>query len=151
MGRFLASSDSYNDRRFAKSPDSFEIKPIDKSILQGAKIYRFPKLALPRDKMELVNKKYNSRIIRDKEKADLAVISDNFLQSLLCHSWNRISYASKAELEDNLLNDKFLSAGEMARIQQILLNVGDDAVFSTRRHYYYSQGKYPKALKDWGR
>ena len=47
---------------------AFDDSAID---LQDKKIYRFPKITLPRQKVDLLKEKHNVKVIRDIEKSDI--------------------------------------------------------------------------------
>ena len=150
MGRYLGNSNNYNEGRYA-SIKALDIKSIDKSALKDAKIYRFPKLSLPRDKMELVNNKYGSKIIRDRDKADLAVVSDKYLGSLYTHTWNHISFESKDSFKNAILNKQFVSDDEITRLEEWFEGINDDDVFAVKRNYYYGHNTRCKTLLDWAK
>jgi len=50
-------------------------------------IYRFPHLALSRDRVAILKDKYGTKVLRDRDKADLWVISDKYLESLTKYRW----------------------------------------------------------------
>lgn len=63
------------------------IQTIDEHDLQDSTLYRFPKLTLPRTKMDNIKEKFNVKVIRNHVKADWKVISDKFINSLSSYSW----------------------------------------------------------------
>ena len=48
--------------------------------LQDKKVYRFPKLDLPRQKVDLLKDKFNCKVIRNSNLADIQIVSMNFLR-----------------------------------------------------------------------
>ena len=55
--------------------------------LQDKKIYRFPKLDLPRQKVDLLKEKFNCKVIRDPNKADVHVVSSKFFSNLFVRQY----------------------------------------------------------------
>ena len=91
------------------------LKPGLNSInLQDKTIYRYPKLNLPRQKVDLLKDKFNVKITRNSDVADIHVISHQFIESLLTFEWSRNItfkewYAICLDLkEQNLLSDEAL-------------------------------------------
>ena len=91
------------------------LKPGSNSInLQDKTIYRYPKLNLPRQKVDLLKDKFNVKITRNSDVADIHVISHQFIESLLTFEWSRNItfkewYAICLDLkEQNLLSDEAL-------------------------------------------
>ena len=82
--------------------------------LQDKTIYRYPKLNLPRQKVDLLKDKFNVKITRNSDVADIHVISHQFIESLLTFEWSRNItfkewYAICLDLkEQNLLSDEAL-------------------------------------------
>lgn len=69
----------------ATEPDLIEI--------QGAKLYRYPKLSLPRVKLDTLKEKYDVKVVRDSNKADYSIVSNRMIEKLLTVSWR--SYYQK--------------------------------------------------------
>ena len=69
----------------ASEPDMIEI--------QNAKLYRYPKLSLPRVKVETLKEKYDVKVVRDSTKADYSIVSNKMIEDLLTVSWR--SYYNK--------------------------------------------------------
>ena len=74
--KYLYTNNNYQvskkDFELLGLPSIDESKDVD---LQDAKIYRFPKLILPRQKVDLLKERYNCKVIRDLNKADIAIVS----------------------------------------------------------------------------
>ena len=87
--------------------------------IQDKTIYRYPKLALPRQKMDLLKDSYNIKITRDKNKADIHVVSIKFIESIIEVAW--IAALSKRQMynvlvklrEEDLLHDDLLDSLRM--------------------------------------
>ena len=132
LGEFLENKEGV--------PYKHNVPKLDKKQLTNAKIYRFPKLTLPRDKMEIIHKKYGSRVIRDKTKADLAVVSDLYFESLTEINWSYVKFTSREDLKNTLLNEKFVEEEEINRLNDLLssLDGNDKSYFSMNHQYYYN-------------
>lgn len=50
-------------------------------------MFRYPNLALSRDRVSILKDKYGTKVVRDKDKADLWVISDKYLSTLTRYQW----------------------------------------------------------------
>ena len=87
--------------------------------IQDKTIYRYPKLALPRQKMDLLKDSYNIKITRDKNKADIHVVSIKFIESIIEVAWKaalskRQMYNVLVKLrEEDLLHDDLLDSLRM--------------------------------------
>ena len=60
---------------------------LNKVDLQDKSIYRFPKLNLPRAKFDLLKEKFSCKLIRNKDKADAAVVSTKYINKLMKQNW----------------------------------------------------------------
>ena len=89
-------------------PESFEISENTEKIYIGSErnnldynlnlikdfdikdktIYRYPKLSLPRDKVSLLKEKYNVKISRNSDNADVCIISQKYLESLSNYNYS---------------------------------------------------------------
>jgi hypothetical protein len=67
------------------------IKTIDinSSDLKNKSIFRYPKLTLPRNKIDIFKKKYDLSITRSKDEADYKIISNEYLKTLVNTTWNK--------------------------------------------------------------
>ena len=72
LGTYFSATDTYNiSIQSEKNANPLKVPEFDILKIQDSKIYRFPKLALPRDKVSVITEKYNSRVIRDKDQCYL--------------------------------------------------------------------------------
>ena len=133
MGRYIQSVGS----KYSIPKEILNMSKLDTANLSNAKIYRFPKLSLPRDKMETIHKKYGSKVIRDKNKADLAVISEKYFESFFQFNWNNPNYNSIEELKTAILDKNFLQENEYNRIDEFLSNLEGECCFYVKHQYYY--------------
>jgi hypothetical protein len=62
------------------------LEDLTKRNLDWSKIktmYRYPNLSLSRDKVSLIKDKYGARVIRDKDSADICIISNKTIEKLI--------------------------------------------------------------------
>ena len=83
------------------------VDPDQEIDLQDKKIYRFPKITLPRQKMDLIKDKYNCKVIRDITKADISIVSLKLFDALIERTWaSSIPYQSLFQVVKWLKADK---------------------------------------------
>jgi hypothetical protein len=85
-GIYIGHIDGYEINK--KLLDS--VLPLIPEIIdvQDKKLYRWPHLDLPRQKVDLIKEKYNCKVIRDVNKADIEIISINGMRKLMETNWN---------------------------------------------------------------
>ena len=57
--------------------------------LKGKSLYRYPKINLPRTKLDMLKESHNIKVVRDPSKADYKVISDKYVESLFRLQWHK--------------------------------------------------------------
>jgi len=98
--------------------------------LTDKKMYRYSNLNLLRQKVELLKDKYNLKVIRNPEKADLQVVSLKFFNKIASSSWN--SSYNKSQLYEickELTKRDLLSDDTKKFIGEILQNSHPTSVF----------------------
>jgi hypothetical protein len=106
--------------------------------IQDKTIYRYPKLALPRQKMDLLKDSYNIKITRDKNKADIHVVSIKFIESIIEVAWKaalskRQMYNVLVKLrEEDLLHDDLLDS-----LRMTLQDTDENDYFTVDTPYSY--------------
>jgi hypothetical protein len=91
-GYYLGSSDQWNQKNNIINQNDI-IDAAKSNILTnitGRTFYRCAKLALPREKMNVINEKYNTKVIRDIKKADHIIISEKYITSLTDSMWEKL-------------------------------------------------------------
>ncbi len=79
VGYYAGSSERWNDKNTQLTKDLIDsIGKNNLDSIDNQTFYRCPKLSLPREKMNVINQKYNTKVIRDISKADIVVIPENF-------------------------------------------------------------------------
>lgn len=100
-------------------------KKID---LQDKKVYRYPNLELPRQKVDLLKTKFNVKIIRDPELADIHVVSDKLILNLLTLDWGKsITYAQMFDVFYHLKQKDELTESGLEKCKEFLDIVEKDA------------------------
>ena len=127
-----------------KLPNDFDI--TDK------KLYRYPKLDLPRQKVDLLKEKYNVKVIRDPNKSDIQITSLKFFNSIAHSSWNKsFSKNDFYEICKELVKRNLLSDNAKKSIGNILQNSHSTAVFDIRCHkknWESAQANKSKTLEE---
>jgi len=135
IGSFSLKEDGYYFGR-AKSwyPDEDELNLLniitsDKAIdLQDKKIYRYPNLELPRQKVDLLKTKFNVKIIRDAELADIHIVSDKLVLNLLTLDWGKsLTYAQMFEVFNMLKQNDQLTESGLDKCKEFLSIVEKEA------------------------
>lgn len=80
---------------FVKDPDSFTeafVTGINNNpgSIQDKSFYRYPKLTLPRQKVDILKEKYNIKIIRAEEKADYKIISKKYITDFIGYNYRAV-------------------------------------------------------------
>ena len=102
--------------------------------LKDKKLYRYPKLALPRMKLDIIKEKCNVKITRDQDSADYAIISETYLQAFLETDWG--NYVTFKKLIDYLKEKNYKQD-----IIDFFSNYPEDDDVSMNRKYW---GNAPK-------
>jgi hypothetical protein len=148
VGCFSLKEDGYYFGR-AKSwyPNDEEIALLnivtsDKTVdLQDKKIYRYPNLELPRQKVDLLKTKFNVKIIRDAELADIHIVSDKLILNLLTLDWSKaLTYAQMFEVFNTLKQNDQLTESGLNKCKELLSTIEKDAYIrvSVCKDYRYT-------------
>jgi hypothetical protein len=126
-GYYFGRSKSYypNEKELAL----LNIITSDKTIdLQDKKIYRYPNLELPRQKVDLLKTKFNVKIIRDAELADIHIVSEKLIINLLTLDWTEsITYAQMFEVFNMLKQNDQLTESGLDKCKEFLSIVEKEA------------------------
>tara|TARA_B100001758_G_C18416982_1_gene620995 strand:+ start:16894 stop:18147 length:1254 start_codon:yes stop_codon:yes gene_type:complete len=150
LGMMVFASEGWSIRDTQKDElkSNFLVQTIDATDLQDATIYRFPKLDLPRQKVDVLKEKYNLSVTRNQDKADYSIISYKYLDSTLDRQYNGI-VLSKEELKGVLQkmkqDDKFVEEAWIKVVQWFKL-LEDDCRITVTNDYSYNQNSPAKDL-----
>lgn len=113
----------------------------DKTIdLQDKKIYRYPNLELPRQKVDLLKTKFNVKIIRDADLADIHIVSDKLILNLFSHDWSKaLTYSQMFEVFNTLKQNDHLIESGLDKCKELLSIIEKDAYIRivVNRDYRY--------------
>ena len=117
--------------------------------------YRFPKLALSRDKMSLITDKYKTKNTRKKDVADIWIISNKYLESLYESTWN-VNLITPKDL--NFIVQKhqqFCSDEFLENVKNLIDETPEDYYFDVQMdfhgyNYYGTQATNPKLRRAAG-
>jgi hypothetical protein len=136
----------YFGRSKSWHPDEGEVTLLnilsaDETIdLQDKKIYRYPNLELPRQKVDLLKTKFNVKIIRDAELADIHIVSDKLIYNLLTLEWSTsVSYAQMFDVFNTLKQNDQLTESGLYKCKELLSVIEKDAYIhiNTVKDYRY--------------
>jgi hypothetical protein len=93
LGHHIESGD--NSGRYSNRTNNAEIKKIMNDIgtitsddLKNATaLYRFPRLSLSRDKVKILQEKFDLKLKRDFHQADYGIVSEKYFDGLFCTRW----------------------------------------------------------------
>ena len=91
LGIYLGDVTNYSWSRPMSKFDNVKLNLIDAPELvqiKDKKLYRYPKLCLPRMKVDVLKEKYNVKVVRDKTKSDYSIISMKYLDSITAVPWD---------------------------------------------------------------
>jgi hypothetical protein len=120
LGHHIESGD--NSGRYSNRTNNVEIKKIMNNIstitsddLKNAtSLYRFPRLSLSRDKVKILQEKFDLKLKRDFHQADYGIVSEKYFDGLFVTRWlsavdraNVIAWAQtyKDVFEDDLYDE----------------------------------------------
>lgn len=121
----------------------------DSIDLQDKKIYRFPDLDLPRQKVDLIKDKYNCKVIRDKDKADVWIISVKYLTRILSTSWNTYyPFQYTYEMFRWLKAENMVTATGLNQIRDYVGGITKDSLCRIDLHHAYSSSQMGQDIRD---
>jgi hypothetical protein len=93
LGHYIESGD--NSGRYRNKTNNTKIKEIMNGIgtitsddLKNAdSLYRFPRLSLSRDKVKVLQEKFDLKLKRDFHQADYGIVSEKYFDGLFCTKW----------------------------------------------------------------
>ena len=120
-GLFIGASKSYYNHGSSYVKDVIDQSILNKPTMmqiKGTSIYRFPKLSLPRQKVDHLKESANVSVTRNKESADYHIISEKLLDSFFESSWSNFSTAEEVREYLNscmncFTNDAFVMIRDM--------------------------------------
>jgi len=120
--------------------------------LQDKTMYRYPKLDLPRQKVDLLKEKFNVKVIRDKSKADIHVVSQKYLDRILVTTWDNIyEFKHIFNLLKILKEENKLTKTGLDKVRLIIAGLPKDSFIEIKHEYshYAVQGTKITPDTDW--
>tara|TARA_R100000544_G_C2225311_1_gene60280 strand:+ start:695 stop:1852 length:1158 start_codon:yes stop_codon:yes gene_type:complete len=139
IGVFLYNTNNWNVQDEDLEMLGLQTEPQDLD-LQDKKLYRYPKLSLPRQKVDLLKGSYNVKIIRDHKKADIHIVSPRYIDSLVSYAWS-CSYSKRQfyNLMIKLREEDLLEESFIKKLRTILEDTDASDYFMVDIPYSYSQ------------
>ena len=135
---WVGYTDNYHLTMVDKMSLGIDFKPSDTFNIQDKKIYRFPKLDLPRQKVDLLKEKYNVKVIRDPEKADIHVVSNKLMEHIVEYNWSTSSsFKYFFDLIKSMKDEGHLTECAVTAIKNILSITGPDSMIKIENKYHY--------------
>jgi len=123
------------------------LPPIAKVIdIQDKKLYRWPHLDLPRQKVDLIKEKYNCKVIRDVNKADIEIISVNGMKKLMETSWHTsLTYQGLYNFLAFLKKADMMTESSLTKARELLDGIPKESRIRVNkpRNYGYSYSNAP--------
>lgn len=113
---------------------------LDSSMIQDASFYRYPKLTLPRTKVDILKEKFNISITRAEDKADYKIISDKYINSLCDMSWSNL-YTVKDTLDFAMEKSNNFTAEALNSLKDILKDAEEDDLVEFNSNYWWGNSK----------
>lgn len=133
-GIYIGSTNSWQlDKRLLegvlpKRPDVIDI--------QDKKLYRWPHLDLPRQKVDLLKDKFNCKVIRNVDKADIEIISMNGMRKLVELDWHAsFSYSGMYDFLSFLKSADILTQSSLGKCRDLLDGIPKESRINITRDY----------------
>ena len=122
----------------------------DNIDLQDKKIYRFPKLTLPRQKVDLLKERYNCKVIRDNTKADISIVSLKLFDTLFERTWNKsIAYSDAYKIIKHMKDFDWFTDEALDVLRGFLSNATPACMIEFRLNQgYYSINHKSKNIRE---
>jgi hypothetical protein len=120
-GYWMAHSSRLGVSKELKKAMGISFKNKEKFSIQDKIIYRFPKLDLPRQKVDLLKEKYNVKVIRDPKKANVHVVSEKLFENLFESLWNTsVPFKDFFNVLDNLKKNDYLTDSALSVANELI-------------------------------
>ena len=147
VGVYIGSTNGWQMEK--KLLDSVLPKRPDIIDIQDKKLYRWPHLDLPRQKVDLLKDKFNCKVIRNVDKADIEIISMNGMRKLIEMDWHAsFTYSGMYAFLTFLPRADILTESSLSRCRQVLDGVPKESRINITRDYPWNidSSKYPELL-----
>lgn len=137
IGLFLENRSNFNWND--PITEYLKIISIDTFDIQDKSFYRYPKLTLPRNKMQILSDKYNTKIVRNPDKADYKIMSEKLIESLLDRSWQCAHKCDVLIGLSKILNNSMLVENSAKQKINDFINNNSDCVLIIESNFYYNR------------
>jgi hypothetical protein len=142
-GTWIGHTDNYSITLEDEVMGGIDFKIPDTFTIQDKTIYRFPHLNLPRQKVDLLKEKYNVKVIRDPNKADIHVISNKLFDNIIDFRWGTSStFLHFFKVLKNLKENDYLSNEALTKVKDIMEMVGTDSMIKIESKYSYRHNSH---------
>lgn len=123
------------------------LPPMPEEInIQDKKLYRWPHLDLPRQKVDLLKDKFNCKVTRIADRADVEIISINGMRKLMETQWYAsLTYSQFYKFLAYLKKADMLTADSLGRCRDMLDGIPQESRIQIERAYYHYDNSDPKA------
>tara|TARA_R100001591_G_scaffold116154_1_gene132670 strand:+ start:3231 stop:4394 length:1164 start_codon:yes stop_codon:yes gene_type:complete len=120
-GLFIGKAQGYYNQGASYVKDIIDQSILNKPTMmqiKGTSIYRFPKLSLPRQKVDHLKESANVSVTRNKDAADYHIISEKLLDSFFESSWSNFTTSDEAKdflesCQNCFTNDAYIMVRDM--------------------------------------
>ena len=141
---WLLSTDNYQVKKEDFKTLGFNnlnLKSNSNFSVQDKTLFRYPKLDLPRQKVDLLKEKYNCKVIRDSSKADIHIVSLKFIESLITQEWkSSITFNDTFKILKFMKESGFLSQSGLEKVKSMITTIPRDAMVSFNLNYIPHSG-----------
>ena len=141
---WLLSTDNYQVKKEdfkALGFNNLNLKSNSNFSVQDKTLFRYPKLDLPRQKVDLLKEKYNCKVIRDSSKADIHIVSLKFIESLITQEWkSSITFNDTFKILKFMKESGFLSQSGLEKVKSMITTIPRDAMVSFNLNYIPHSG-----------
>ena len=142
-GTWVGHSNNYGITLEDKVMIGVDFKTPDTFTIQDKTIYRFPRLDLPRQKVDLLKEKYNVKVIRDPDKADIHIISDKLFDNIIDFNWHTSStFLHFFKVLKNLKENGYLTDEALTKVKDIMELVGTNSMIKIESKYSYRHNSH---------
>lgn len=97
-------------------------------------LYRFPNISLSRDKLTIYSEKSNFKVTRNKDLADIAVVSTKFFDKAIERSWSiPLSKSTMIRFFDDIIT--YDKSDKILNLYNSILNEDDDTMYLYSSYY----------------
>ena len=143
LGHHIEAGD--NSGRYSNRTNNVEIKKIMDNIptitsddLKNAtSLYRFPRLSLSRDKVKILQEKFDLKLKRDFHQADYGIVSEKYFDGLFVTRWlsavDPVAVASWAQIYNDCMEEDLYE-----EIVEMLNKIPEDAMIVYESEWFSS-------------